>query len=130
MANEISYTLGLSVANGPESTIPVAQGTVQFDQTGQGTGGWTATCSASASPTGQIDPTALSATPGMMLCQNISKNTADLNYFIHISGTWYQLGIIKPGMYAELPQFMNTGYLYGFSGVAAPAQVQVTVLTA
>jgi hypothetical protein len=130
LANEISFTLGLSVTNLPASTIPIPQSTTQYSQSSPGVAAAVLDVAIGTLPEGQIQPSSIVPAPGMILAQNISQNNADVMYFVYISTVWYKLGTLKPGQWLSMPSYDDSAYTYGFAGVSAPGIVQVFALGA
>ena len=130
MANEITLTLGLSVANAPSNSIPIPQGSTQFNQAGPGSGGIPLAVPIGVAPGPSFIASNYSTAPGMVWVQNISQNTAQVAMFLKDGITWVPLGALPAGQWASIPQYGLTGVEIGFAAIGAPGLVQCLVLDA
>lgn len=130
MANEITLSIGLTVANGNWSETPIPTQQLSFDQASPGSGGVTLLIPPGIGATGITDIALIVPTPGMVAFQNISQNGAVVILYWQYSGSYVPISQLNPGQIALLPNYGGAPPAFAASTPISQATLQMSCLQA
>jgi hypothetical protein len=130
MANEISFTLGISVTNGLFQSIPVPTQNIPINQTNPGVGGLIIVVAPGGGYTASFAPASVVSTPGVTWMQNVSANGAVVTVASSSASPAQVIAVLAPGQFVVIPQGGVAVASFEFSTPTSTAIMDCQVLNA